>query len=202
MLEIFEVVKSFFAVEELDVLRLSWRELPHCPGEMHEVRLEWSVHRVHSDFARQAVRLAGVAGAAGGDDVGPVVGSAAGDRDEVIARERFARLELDLQSAAILTAIPVAREEECVGDLSAEAAGHVDEARKPDDHGARQCQSLGADYPFGICFDDFGFPINDQPQRSPERHHRKRLERSVQCKTTYDQAPPSLLASLQYTPQY
>ena len=61
---------------------------------------------------------------------------------------------------------------------------------------ARQCQSLGADYPVGVCFDDLGLSIDHQPQRSSERHHRERLERSVQCKTSYDQAP-SVTALLQ-----
>src|SRR5512138_3504930 len=107
----------------------------------------------------------------------------------MVAGERFARLELELKTPAVLAAIAIAREEEGVGDLAAELARHVDESRKPDDEGTRQGQSLGADYPFGICLDDFSLPIDHQPQRSSERHHGKRLERSVQCETTYDQAP-------------
>lgn len=77
VLEILEVVQSFFAIEHLDVLRLRRRKLADRPRQMHEVRLDGIVHRMHSNLARQAVSLARVARAACRDNVRPVVRSAA-----------------------------------------------------------------------------------------------------------------------------
>lgn len=96
MLEVFEVVERLFAVEQLDVSRLRRRQSPHRPAQMHEVRLDWRVHRVHADLARKAIGLSRVARAARGDDVRPVIRTAAGERDEMVARQRLAWLELDL----------------------------------------------------------------------------------------------------------
>ena len=202
VLEVFEIMQRLLTVEHLDVLGLRRRQLAHRPRKVNEVRLDWGMHRMHSNLARQAVRFASVAGAASGDDVRPFVRSATGQRHEMVACERLARLELDLVSAAVLAAIAVSREQEGVGHLPAESPGHVDEPRQPDDKRTWQRQSLGADHPIGISFDDFRFSVNDQPQRSSERHHGERLERSVQCKTAYDQAPPSLLRRYQYTTVY
>jgi len=55
----------------------------------------------------------------------------------VVARQRLAGLELDLQAAAVLTAVAVAREEEGVRNLAAEAAWNMDEAHQPDHRRAR-----------------------------------------------------------------
>src|SRR5437870_10177501 len=137
-LEVFEVVQRLLTVENPDVLRLGRRQTTDRPAQMHEVRLDRCMQRVHSDFARQVVRLPGVARAARGYDVRPVVRPAAGERDEMVAREGFARLELDLKASAVLTAVASAREEEGVRYLSAEAAWDVDEPHQSNHCRTRQ----------------------------------------------------------------
>ena len=87
VLEVLEVVECLFPVEQPDVLGLGCCKSADGPAQMNEVRLDGRVHRVHPDLARKVVRLPGVAGAAGGHDVGPVVGAAAGEGDEVVARQ-------------------------------------------------------------------------------------------------------------------
>jgi len=77
MLQIFEVMQSLFSVEEADVASLGWRKTPNRPAQMNEVRLYRRVHRVHSNFTRQAVGFASVARAARRYDVGPLVRSTA-----------------------------------------------------------------------------------------------------------------------------
>src|ERR1700719_3233842 len=83
ILKIFQVVQRLFAVEDPNVLRLGRRQTPDGPTQVHEVRLDRCVQRMHSDLARQVVRLPGVAGTAGGDDVRPVVRAPAGEWNEV-----------------------------------------------------------------------------------------------------------------------
>ena len=110
VLEILEVMQRLLTVEDPDVLRLGWRQPPNGPAQMHEVRLDRRVHRMHPDLAWQVVRFPGVAGAAGGDDVGPVVRASARERNEMVAGKRFARFELDLKASAVLAAVTVAGE--------------------------------------------------------------------------------------------
>ena len=83
------------AVERADVVRLRLRETAHGPPEMHEVRLDRMRQRMHPDLVRQAIALARVAGRARRDDVRPVVRAAARHRDQVIARQRLARTQLE-----------------------------------------------------------------------------------------------------------
>jgi hypothetical protein len=155
---------------------------------MHEVWLDRRVHRVHPDLARQIVRLPRVARTARRHDVGPVVRAAAGERDQVVTGQRFARLELDLKATAVLAAIPIARKEKGVRHLAAEPAGDVNESREADDHRTRKGQSLGSNDAISVCLDDLRFPIDHQPQGAAQRNHRQGLERSIQCQTTNDQA--------------
>jgi hypothetical protein len=188
LLQIFQMVERLFPVKELDVLRLGRGQSAYGPAEVHEMRLDRSVHRVHPDLARQIVRLFRVARAARGDDVGPVVRSATGKRNQVIARQRFTRLELDLEAATVLTAIAIARKEEGVRHLAAESARDVNEAHEADDDGTRKRQSLGPNDAIGVSLDDFRLSINNQPQGAAKRNHRQGLKRSIQCQTTNDQA--------------
>lgn len=106
----------------------------------------------------------------------------------MVACQRLAWLELDLQAAAVLAAIPIAREQEGVGDLATEATRNVNEARQADYGWARQRQLLGANDAIGIRFYNFGFTIDDESQGATQWYHRQRLERSIQCQTTNDQA--------------
>ena len=142
VLELFEVVQDFATVERLDVARLRRRESPNSPAQVHEVRLDRMRERVHPDLFRKPVALARVARAARGDDVRPVVRAAAREWDQVVARERLARLELRHVAAAVLAHVAVAREEERVRHLPAETPRHVDELREADYGWPRHGQSL------------------------------------------------------------
>jgi len=130
---------------------------------MNEMRLDRRVHRVHSDFIRETVRLSRVARAARRDDVGPLVRATARKRDEMVARERLARLEFHLEATAVLAAIAIAREEERVGDLPAETTGHVNKPHQPDDCRARKREPFRADHLVVVRFDDLCLSVNDQP---------------------------------------
>src|SRR4051812_37053947 len=99
------MVEHFAAVERLDVASLRRRETAHRPAEMHEVRLDRMRERMHPDLFWEAIALAGVAGAARGHDVRPLVGAAARERHEVVARQRFPRLELGDVAPAVLATI-------------------------------------------------------------------------------------------------
>jgi len=76
VLEIFQVMQRLLTIEDPDVLRLRRSKTAHRPAQVNEVRFDWSLQRVHPDLVRQVVRLASIARAASGDDVGPVVGAA------------------------------------------------------------------------------------------------------------------------------
>src|SRR5687767_10521208 len=155
---------------------------------MHEMRLNRRMDRMHSRFAWQAVCLACVAWAASGDDVGPLVRPAARQRDQMIARQRLTRPELDLHAPAVLAAITIAGKQECVRHLAAETSRNVYEARETDHRRARQSQPLRAHYTPRVGLDNLGLAVDHEPERAPHRHHRQGLERCIQCQTTYDQA--------------
>ena len=118
----------------------------------------------------------------------PVVVAAPGERDQVVPGEAFAVAQIGLAPVAVLAAVAIASEEECVGDLAAEAAGNVDEFDEPDDRWFGKCQAFASDDVTGIRFDDLGFALDDQTEGSPDRDHGQRLERGVQR-----QAPHALL---------
>src|SRR5260370_25093528 len=98
---------------------------------------------MHAHFLRQEIALARVAARARREDVGPGVRAAARQRHEMIAREALALPQLRLRTAAELAAVVVAGEQECVGDLAAEAARNVDEANQSNDSPACHRHSLG-----------------------------------------------------------
>src|SRR4051794_22380426 len=133
VLEQLDLVQHLVAIERANVAGLRRGQATDGPAEMHEMRLGWMRQRMHSDLFRQAIALSGITRAASGDDVVPVVRAAARQRDQVIARERLAELELRRVAAAVLTTITVAREEEGVGDLAPEPTRHVNELREAND---------------------------------------------------------------------
>ena len=183
MLEIFELMKDLDTVEGADVLGLNWRQPTDGPAEVHEVRLDGMGHRMHPDLFGQSVALPRVTGAARGHDIAPVVGATTRERNEVIASQRLAGAQLNSSATAVLTSVAVAGEKEGVGDLTSEAARDVDESRKSDHRRARHSQPLRADKSSLVCFNDLGLAVDDEPERALHRHHRKRLERGVQCET-------------------
>ena len=53
----------------------------------------------------------------------------------MIPGQALAVAQIRLAPVTILAAVAIASEEECVGDLTAEAAGNVDELDEPEDRG-------------------------------------------------------------------
>ena len=193
VLQILKLMEDLGAVECSDVLGLDGRQAPNGPAQMHEVGLDRMRERMHPDLFRQLIPLPGVTRAACGDDIAPVVGAATGERNQVIPRQCFTRAQLDRGTTAVLTAIAIAGEEKCVGDLTTETAGYVNEPRQSDDRRARHSEPLRANDASLIRFHNLGLAVDDEPECAFDRHHRQRLERGVQCQTTQHHA--SLLLS-------
>jgi len=179
LLQRFQLMQHLVAVERPDVARLNGREATHRPTEMDEVRLDRVRERVHPDLLRQPVALTRIARAARGDHVGPVIRATPRNRNEVIACERFARLELGHVTAAVLTAIRVAREQERVGDVASKTTRHVHEPRQANDSRARNRQPFGSHDPIVVGLDDFRLTVDHQPQRALHRNHRQWFERRI-----------------------
>jgi hypothetical protein len=179
MFQILEMMQCLFPVEQPDVSRLSRRQSSHCPAPMNEVRLNWRVDRMHSDFTRKAVRFARIAGAARSHNVRPLVRPAARERHEMISRQRFARLELELHPPAVLTAVAISRKKKRVRNLTTESPRYVNETREADDGGARERQPLRAYYTLRVGLDNLGLSVDHQPESAPHGHHRQGLERCV-----------------------
>ena len=150
---------------------------------MHEVRLGGLVQEMHPALVQEMVGLARVAGGAGGDDVGPDVEPAARDGDHMVAREGLAWTQLILGAPAVHAAIAVAREEEGVRHLPAEAARHMDEFAEADDQGARDGEAFGAHRAIGIGLDDLGFAVDDKTKGPLERDHREGFVRRIEGET-------------------
>src|SRR2546427_619397 len=80
-----------------------------------------------------------------------------------------------LAPPAELAAVVVTGEEEGVGHLAAEPAGHMDELDEPDDRRARDGQALALyDRPFGL--DDLRLTVDHEPQGPAHGHHGEGLE--------------------------
>src|SRR3989442_8620929 len=163
------------SVKEPDVLRLRPRETAHGPREVHEVRLMWGAERMHTDFLGQQVPFAGVAARAGGEDVRPGVRAAAGEGHEMIARQTLTLPQLLLRAAAELAAVVVASKQECIGDLTAEAARDVHEANQANDGGPWDRHSLTVDRR-SLGLDDLGLAIDQQAQRPAHPQQWQRLQ--------------------------
>ena len=165
------------------------REPAHRPREMHEVRLARGVQRVHAALLGQVIPLPRVAGAAGGHHVGPLVVAAARERNQVIPRQALAVPQLELAPVAVLAAVAVAGEEECVGDLATEAAGDVHELDQADDGWFGKCEAFTSDDVACVRLDDLGLALDDEPQGPADRHHGQRLERGVQRQAPHATSP-------------
>jgi len=107
----------------------------------------------------------------------------------MIPRETLPVPQLRLASMAVLAAVPVASEEECVGDLAAEAAGNVDELYQANDGRFGQREAFASDKVTGIGLHDFCFAFDDQTKGSTQRDHGQRLERGVQRQTPHCASP-------------
>jgi hypothetical protein len=94
-----------------------------------------------------------------------------------------------MASVAVLAPITIASKEECVGDLTAEAAGNVDELDQSYDRWFRKRQTFASDDVAPVRFDDLGFALDYQPEGTPDRDHGQRLKGGVQRQTPHWLSP-------------
>jgi hypothetical protein len=153
------------------------------------VRLVRWYRRVHTTFLREVVPFSCIAGAAGGHHIGPIVVAAAGERDQVIPGQALPVAQIGLPAMTVLAAVAISSKEECVGDLTTEAAGNVDELDESDDCRFGKNQSFASDNVAVIRLDDLGFPLNYQPEGTPHRDHGKRFKGGVQRQTPHATSP-------------
>jgi hypothetical protein len=104
----------------------------------------------------------------------------------MVPRQALAIAQLGLRAAAELAAIVVAGDEERVGDLAAEPAGHVHEAdeanhERPGDGHAFAAHRRGA-----VGLDDLRLVVDHKAKRPPDRTHGQRFERGIEGKTAHD----------------
>jgi hypothetical protein len=93
--------------------------------------------------------------------------------------------QLELTPMAVLAPVVIAREQEGVGDLAAEAAGNVHELDEANNGGPRDGESFTSNEIVSLGLDNFRFPFDDQPKGPPDGHHGQGLERRVQGKTAH-----------------
>src|SRR5262245_30756481 len=153
------------------------------------MRLERRMHGMHAALFGQPVALPGVAAAACGDAVGPRVVATPAHRRQVIAGEALAGTQLRLGAMAILAAILVPREQERVGDLTAELAGDVNEFDEPDDRGLRQGDPRTSYGLTAVGLDDLRLSIDNQTQCPLHGHHRQGLEGRIEREATHGVSP-------------
>lgn len=144
---------------------------------------------MHTAFLREMVPFSCIAGAAGGHHIGPIVVAAAGERDQVIPGQALPVAQIGLPAMTVLAAVAISSKEECVGDLTTEAAGNVDELDESDDCRFGKNQSFASDNVAVIRLDDLGFPLNYQPEGTPHRDHGKRFKGGVQRQTPHATSP-------------
>jgi hypothetical protein len=97
----------------------------------------------------------------------------------MIARETLPVPQIELTPVAVLAAVAIASEEECVGDLAAEAAGDVHELDQAYDRRFRERQPFTSNDVAPIRFYDLGFALDHQPDGAPDRDHGQRLKGGV-----------------------
>jgi hypothetical protein len=89
----------------------------------------------------------------------------------MIPGQALAMPQLGLAPMAILTAVTIASEEECVGDLAAEAAGNVDELDESYNCRFGQRKAFTSNVVAPVCLDDLGFALYHQTESAPYRDH-------------------------------
>jgi hypothetical protein len=87
--------------------------------------------------------------------------------------------EVRLAPMAILAAVTIASEEECIGDLTAEAAGDVNELDESYYRRFGKRQPFTSNDVAPIRFHDLGFALDDQSKGTPDRDHGQRLKGGV-----------------------
>ena len=129
--------------------------------------------RVHPAFVGEPVALPGVAGAASRHDVPPIVATAPGNRQQVVAGQALAGAEFALMAIAVLAGVFVPGEQEGVRHLPAELPGHVDELDQPDDCRFRERETHAPHLFPTLRLDDLGFAVDYQAEGPPKRDHRQ-----------------------------
>ena len=87
--------------------------------------------------------------------------------------------QIGLPPMAVLAAVTIASEEECIGDLTAEAAGDVNEFDESYYRGFGKRQPFTSNEVGPVRFDDLGLALDDQSKGTPDRDHGQRLEGGV-----------------------
>jgi hypothetical protein len=77
---------------------------------------------------------------------------------------------------AVLAAVTIASEEECVGDLTAEAAGDVNELDESYYRRFGKRQPFTSNDVRSVRFDDLGLAFDHQAKSTPDRDHGQRLK--------------------------
>jgi hypothetical protein len=72
---------------------------------------------------------------------------------------------------AILAAVTISSEEECVGDLATEAAGNVYELDESYDRRFGQREAFTSNVVASVRLDDLGFALYHQTESAPYRDH-------------------------------
>jgi hypothetical protein len=146
---------------------------------MYEVGLSRSAQRVHTTLFGKVIALPGIARAARGDDIAPFVVTTTRQRYQVIPGEALPVPQVKLAPMTILATVAIASEEECVGDLTAKAAGDVDELDESYDRRFRERQTFASNAVTPVRFDDLGLALDHQPKGTPDRDHGQRLKGGV-----------------------
>jgi len=87
--------------------------------------------------------------------------------------------QIGLTPMAVLASVAIASKEECVGDLTAEAAGNVDELDESYDRRFGKRQPFTSNDVAPVRFNDLGLALYNQTQGTPDRDHGQRLKGGV-----------------------
>ena len=107
----------------------------------------------------------------------------------MVPGQALARLQLDMSAMTILAAVAVASEQESIGDLTAEAAGNVDELDEADDDRFGQRQPGTSNEVKAVGLDDFRLALDDETKRPTHGYHGQRLERRIESETAQRHLP-------------
>jgi hypothetical protein len=94
----------------------------------------------------------------------------------MVPGQALAVAQVAVAPVAVLAPVAIAGEEECVGDLAAEAAGDVHEPHEAYDRRFGQGEPFASDDVTAVRLDDLGLTLDHQAQRAPDGDHGQRLE--------------------------
>jgi hypothetical protein len=93
--------------------------------------------------------------------------------------------EIGLPSVAVLAAVTISGEKECVGNLAAKTAGDMHELDESNNCRFGKRQAFAANEVASVRFDDLRLSLDDEAERAPNRDHRQRLKGGVQRQTPH-----------------